>query len=144
MVSSCRNSGTLFQELRYPFAGTAVQFRQDSSLVFLQNNILRDKLTEEAVHREVKGRIIMLNRLKQAPYPYIRIKFLFNLPHKSLFARFSRLNLSSRELPAVLKLAVSPLRGKNPAVLNYNCCNNLNCLHLLNPSNACQAPEFLG
>ena len=32
MVSSCRNSGTLFQELRYPFAGTAVQFRQDSSV----------------------------------------------------------------------------------------------------------------
>ena len=31
MVSSCRNSGTLFQELRYPFAGTAVQFRQESS-----------------------------------------------------------------------------------------------------------------
>ena len=31
MVSSCRNSGTISQELRYPFAGTAVQLRQESS-----------------------------------------------------------------------------------------------------------------
>ena len=31
MVSSCRNSGTISQELRYQFTGTAVQFRQDSS-----------------------------------------------------------------------------------------------------------------
>lgn len=32
MVSSRRNDGTITQELRYPFAGTAVQFRQESSL----------------------------------------------------------------------------------------------------------------
>ena len=31
MVSSCRNDGTITEELRYPFAGTAVQFRQESS-----------------------------------------------------------------------------------------------------------------
>ena len=31
MVSSRRNDGTITQELRYPFAGTAVQFRQESS-----------------------------------------------------------------------------------------------------------------
>ena len=32
MVSSRRNDGTITQELRYPFAGTAVQFLQESSL----------------------------------------------------------------------------------------------------------------
>ena len=31
MVSSRRNDGTITQELRYPFAGTVVQFRQESS-----------------------------------------------------------------------------------------------------------------
>jgi len=33
MVSSRRNDGTITQELRYPFAGTAVQFRQESSTI---------------------------------------------------------------------------------------------------------------
>lgn len=32
MVSSCRNNGTISQELRYPFTGTVVQFWQESSL----------------------------------------------------------------------------------------------------------------
>ena len=31
MVSSCRNNGTISQELRYPFTGTVVQFWQESS-----------------------------------------------------------------------------------------------------------------
>ena len=33
MVSSCRNSGTISQEVRYPFTGTAVQLRQESSIL---------------------------------------------------------------------------------------------------------------
>ena len=36
MVSSRRNDGTITQELRYPFAGTAVQFRQEYSFNFTQ------------------------------------------------------------------------------------------------------------
>ena len=32
MVSSCRNNGTISQELRYPFTGTVVQFWQESSI----------------------------------------------------------------------------------------------------------------
>ena len=35
MVSSCRNNGTISQELRYPFTGTVVQFWQESSVFFL-------------------------------------------------------------------------------------------------------------
>ena len=31
MVSSCRNNGTISQELRYPFTGAVVQFWQESS-----------------------------------------------------------------------------------------------------------------
>ena len=39
MVSSCRNNGTISQELRYPFTGTVVQFWQESSpiLKILEN-----------------------------------------------------------------------------------------------------------
>ena len=32
MVSSLRNRGTMFQELRYPKTGTAMQSEQDSSI----------------------------------------------------------------------------------------------------------------
>ena len=40
MVSSRRNDGTITQELRYPFAGTAVQFRQESSIDLSRQNFL--------------------------------------------------------------------------------------------------------
>ena len=40
MVSSLRNHGTMFQELRYPKTGTAVQSGQDSSPIFI---VLKDK-----------------------------------------------------------------------------------------------------
>lgn len=36
MVSSCRNNGTISQELRYPFTGTVVQFWQESSGIMIK------------------------------------------------------------------------------------------------------------
>ena len=38
MVSSCRNNGTISQELRYPFTGTVVQFWQESSVFLMKND----------------------------------------------------------------------------------------------------------
>ena len=47
MVSSLRNRGTVFQELRYPKTGMAVQSGQDSSFVhgYMEDNWRQNKST---------------------------------------------------------------------------------------------------
>ena len=58
MVSSCRNNGTISQELRYLFTGTVVQFWQESS----QCNSLYFKHLTDYFHRELlKRKYLMMD-----------------------------------------------------------------------------------
>ena len=53
MVSSCRNNGTISQELRYPFTGTVVQFWQESSKCIETSQML---FVVSAGNGEMRGR----------------------------------------------------------------------------------------
>ena len=62
MVSSCRNNGTISQELRYPFTGTVVQFWQESSEDYGSGlNYNRKKwnqLLDEVMEQKIKTIIV--------------------------------------------------------------------------------------
>lgn len=47
MVSSCRNNGTISQELRYPFTGTVVQFWQESSALQIIEMLPEENRSEQ-------------------------------------------------------------------------------------------------
>ena len=62
---------------------------------------------------------------------YINIQFLLNLTFQSLFRRLSRFYLTSRELPFILKLALTSLSGKNTIPSNYHSGNNIYMFHIM-------------
>lgn len=58
MVSSCRNNGTISQELRYPFTGTVVQFWQESS-----DGELKPAIEEKVSELKLEKSVELLGRL---------------------------------------------------------------------------------
>lgn len=65
MVSSCRNNGTISQELRYPFTGTVVQFWQESSDVLrIASELMLEKVEELpiAVDADINNFIDLLDQ----------------------------------------------------------------------------------
>ena len=61
--------------------------------------------------------------------------FFFHFSYKGLLGRFVCFNLSARELPLPLELAIAPGRGKDLLTIANQCRNHFNCfqvsLHLL-------------
>lgn len=64
MVSSCRNNGTISQELRYPFTGTVVQFWQESSGGFWSYLQSRDVLNRKSKEDEMKTQSEIIDSLE--------------------------------------------------------------------------------
>ena len=71
----------------------------------------------------MKIRIVILYRLKIISDFNLRIQFFFDLTDKCLLRCFSWFNLAARELPAVFKIAITTLGGKNAVVVYDDCCD---------------------
>ena len=74
-------------------------------------------------------RIVPFNGFQQVSDFDLRVKLLADLTHKSLLRAFSALNLSAREFPPALPLAISALGGEDLYVLDYNRGYYFYCLH---------------
>lgn len=72
---------------------------------------------EETLHRQVELRIIELHSPEQTLDNNPRLQLLPYLATKSLIGTFAGFNLSSRELPKILEVAVAPLGGENASLL---------------------------
>ncbi len=72
---------------------------------------------EETLHRQVELRIIVLHSPEQTLDNNPRLQLLPYLATKSLIGTFAGFNLSSRELPKIVEVAVAPLGGENGFLL---------------------------
>ena len=72
---------------------------------------------KETLHRQVELRIIVLHSPEQTLDNNPRLQLLPYLATKSLIGTFAGFNLSSRELPKILEVAVAPLGGENASLL---------------------------
>ena len=98
--------------------------------VLVQTHVFRDQTADEAVHREVEGRVVPFDRLEKLADCDFRLQFLPNLALECLLGALSGLHLSSRELPPALPLAVSSLGCEYLGVLYDYCRYYFYCLHL--------------
>ena len=73
------------------------------------------------MHCQMKTRIVPFYRLQQITDLDLCIKLLTDFTHKSLFGTFPALNLSARELPPALPLAISSLGGEDLSILDNDC-----------------------
>ena len=87
-------------------------------------------ITPVAMHCQMKLGIVPLHRRQWSLYNYARLKLLPNLPFQGLFPTLSHLNLTTRELPIILPLTISPLRSEDttPCIMDYGC-NYLYLIH---------------
>ena len=71
----------------------------------------------------MEGLVVILDGINEPANLDIRIQFFLDFSYKGLLGRFARLNLSARELPLPLELAIAPGRGKDLIAIANNCCN---------------------
>ena len=83
----------------------------------------------EAVHREMEGRIVALHGRQERFGNDVDIELLFDFAHDAFFRRFARLHFPAGKFPAVLKVAVAALRGKNAALMMKNGRAHFDSLH---------------
>src|SRR5699024_8205547 len=69
--------------------------------------------TEEAVHGQMKCRIIIFHRFQEIFYFNINIQLFFYLTDQRFLWRLTWLDLSARKFPAVFKFSISTLCRKN-------------------------------
>ena len=85
---------------------------------------------KETMHGQMECRVVVLHRSEEFADDDFGIQFLANLAYKCLLRRLSGLDFSTRELPPVLPLAVSPLSGKDAAFgITNNSCSDSNGFH---------------
>ena len=96
-VHICRKPGDTVQRCSIQPAGFSV-------LVQLQLPARNAAL--EALHAQVKSRVIPLHRVQQIPHLHLQPQLLRNFTHHSGLRGFPRLNLTARELPAAAVLAL--------------------------------------
>ena len=88
-----------------------------------------DDRREEAVHREVKVRVVAFDRDEKLLGRDAHAQLFFDLADDGLFGRFAGLHLAARELPAVLELSVSALRGEDLSVVMDDGGDDFNGFH---------------
>ena len=69
------------------------------------------------MHREVKLRIVALDRRHEGLGCNRHLELLLDLAHDGGLGRFAGLHLAAGKLPPVLEVAVPALGGENPAFM---------------------------
>ena len=81
--------------------------------MFLKDKITFYNLTPEAIHRKMKCRIIILNRINQFANRNLCIQFFFDFPLQCILWGFSFFDFSSWKFPSVFKFTITSLGCKN-------------------------------
>ena len=97
--------------------------------MFLQRKISRLDRTKKTLHRKVECWIVILDHGQQIANRDLCIKFFFNFPFQGLLRSFTRLNLSTRELPAIFEFTVTTLSSEDSISILYDCGYNIYCFH---------------
>ena len=89
--------------------------------VFIQMKRVRKERAQEAVHGQMKIRIVPLDGFQQVANLDFRIQFFLDFTHKSLLRALPALDLSAGELPPALPLAITALSGEDLSVPDDYC-----------------------
>ena len=74
----------------------------------------------KALHAEVEGGVIHLDRVHELLYGYMKLQFLGNLAGQSRLRRFARLNLAAGELPAAIELGIGAFHRQHTLFIIQN------------------------
>ena len=111
--------------------------------MLLQYQTARNYGTQITMHRKVERRIVTFHRREKGIHPDIRIEFLTDFTHQSLFPALTRLHLSTGKFPVVLKLAVTALGSEILPVAAHHRSYNFDAFpHLTAFSFSRNAPEW--
>ncbi len=109
-----------------------VELNPDSILMLFQPELSVNNPATKTMEREMKLRIVVFNSGEQVANFYVGVELLKDFAVQRLLWGLSRLNLTAREFPVVLEIAIATLGGEQTPFLNNNCCNYLNRFHTLN------------
>ncbi len=116
-VHICREPGNTVQRGGTQPAGVCV-------LVQLQ--LSARNAAQEALHAQVKGRVIPLHRVQQIPHQHLQPQFLCNFAHHGCLRGFARLNLAAGELPAAAVLTLRAFHRQHlPRLIQNEGCHHL-------------------
>ena len=76
-------------------------------LRLIEDQVSPHDAAPEALHREVKRRVIILDRVDQLLNSDLRVELFQNLPPQRLLRGLARLDLPAGELPAALEVSVA-------------------------------------
>ena len=88
-----------------------------------------DYRAEVAVHGEVEGRVAVFDSIYVAAHFYFSSQLFSYFPLQCFLWSFSWLYFASRELPAILEIAVASLGGKELVILDNDGCYYMDGLH---------------
>ena len=86
-------------------------------LMLLQRQTSALHAAPEAMHRQVKLRVVPLHRFHESFHHYSRFQFLPYFPFQRLLSALPGLHLPPGKLPAILHVAISPLCGEDPSLV---------------------------
>ena len=101
-------------------------------------------LASEALHGKMKLRIIILHVTDVGKHGDTGIQFLPDFPDQGFLRRFPRFDLSAGKLPVPFPVTVSPLCGKNPALMKEEGGNDPDLFHLQFLLSKSGLPPFSG
>lgn len=90
-----------------------------------QHHVVGRQVAPVAMHRQVKGRIVVLNGHEALPHLDAAVQFLTDFAPQRLLRRLASLNLAARKLPAATQIAIATLRGQDLAVVTDDGGNHL-------------------
>ena len=76
--------------------------------------------TTETVHREVEGRVVVVDRTEQFAHFDVRVEFFADLAAQGLLRCFVGFDLTAGELPPVFPFSIASLGRKNATLGIYD------------------------
>ena len=74
----------------------------------------------KALHAEVEGGVIHLDRVHELPNGNMKLQFLGNLAGQRHLRRFARFNLAAGELPAAIEFGIGAFHGQHTLFVIQN------------------------
>lgn len=79
-----------------------------------------EQATSKALHAEVEGGVIHLDRVHKLLNGNMKLQFLGNLASQGRLRRFARLNLAAGELPAAIEFGIGAFHGQHTLFVIQN------------------------
>ena len=112
-----------------------VELNPDCILMLFQLELSVNNPATKTMEREMKLRIVVFNNGEQVAHFDMGVELLKDFATQRLLWGLSRLNLTAREFPVVLEIAIATLRGEQAVSFNDDSCNYLNRLHTIKSYN---------